>query len=69
MKHENRLVNMAIEVCADSVEELRKCDVERALQTAFANKSYLATKDFIMEQRPDLIPACRAVALYDRKGV
>lgn len=55
MKHPNRLVNMAIECCADSIMELRLCDVNRALNTASANGSYLDTIEFIATNRPDLM--------------
>jgi hypothetical protein len=55
-KHENRLVNMAIECCADDITQLRLCDVDRALDTASANGSYLDTIEFIAMWRPDLMP-------------
>ena len=58
MKHTNRLVNMAIETCADSVFELRKCDVERALETAKQNGSLADTAAFIGVKRPEFAHMC-----------
>ena len=57
MKHSNRLVNMAIETCADSIEELRECDVLRAMETADANGSLLDTYHYILENRPEFSEA------------
>ncbi len=55
MKHTNRLVNIAIECCADDITQLRKCDVWRALETAERNGSYLDTIEYIAANRPDLM--------------
>jgi len=48
---------MAIECCADSIVELRLCDVNRALNTASANGSYLETVEYISTHCRDLIKA------------
>lgn len=58
MKHTNRLVNMAIEICADNIFELRKCDVERAMECAerHGRETYLDLIEFIAANRPDLVP-------------
>lgn len=62
MKHANRLVNMAIEICADSVTELRKCDVDRAMDCAarHGRETYLDLIEFIASHRPDLMASVAA---------
>ena len=66
MKSDNRLVNMAIEVCADDVTLLRKCDVERAMETAFRNGSYFDLVIFLLRHRTDLYDEINRVEI-DRR--
>lgn len=44
----------ALHCAADSMETLRKCDVERVVETAWRNGSFFNVVAWIKNERPDL---------------
>lgn len=54
MENKSQQARMALNCAADSMETLRKCDVERVMQTARRNGSFEEVAAWVQSERPDL---------------